>query len=91
MMTCARVRQFNSKPPPEVTIEPKIPDTSTPNATAKPQKTTTDNLPKNYHRTILTVKKAGKDQMSPQIFFVGIIFYSFCFPTLGWMTYLTVK
>ncbi|XP_044026184.1 MAX gene-associated protein isoform X2 [Siniperca chuatsi] len=58
MMTCARVREFNSKPPPDVTIEPKIPDTSTPNTKAKLQKTTTDNMPKKYHRTILTVKKA---------------------------------
>ncbi|XP_041814517.1 uncharacterized protein magl isoform X2 [Chelmon rostratus] len=60
MMTCARVRAFNSQPPPEVTIEPKIPDTSTPNTTAKLQQTTTDSLPKIYHRTLLPVKKAGQ-------------------------------
>ncbi|XP_035534606.1 MAX gene-associated protein-like isoform X2 [Morone saxatilis] len=58
MMTCARVREFNSKPPPVVTIEPKIVSTSTPNTTAKPEKTTTDDLPKKYYRTIMTVKKA---------------------------------
>ncbi|XP_067429478.1 MAX gene-associated protein isoform X2 [Thunnus thynnus] len=56
-LTCARVREFNSKPPPELTIEPKIPDP--PITATKPQKTT-DNLPKKYHRTILTVEKAGK-------------------------------
>ena len=57
-LTCARVREFNSKPPPELTIEPKI--TDPPITTTKPQKTT-DNLPKKYHRTILTVEKAGKE------------------------------
>ncbi len=65
-MTCARVREFNSKPPPEVTIEPKSPDTSAPNTTANPQKTTTDDLPKKYHRTMLTVKKAGKEPKKMQ-------------------------
>ncbi|XP_035851241.1 MAX gene-associated protein isoform X2 [Sander lucioperca] len=58
MMTCARVREFNSKPPPEVSIELH---TSTPNTTAKPQKTTTDNLLKKYHSSLLTtVKKTEK-------------------------------
>ncbi|XP_040920857.1 MAX gene-associated protein isoform X2 [Toxotes jaculatrix] len=51
MMTCARVREFNSKPPPEVTIEPKI---------LELQKTTTDNLPRHYHGTIKTLNKAEK-------------------------------
>lgn len=59
-MTCARVREFNSKPP-EVTIEPKILNTSTPNTSAKPEKTTTEDLPKMYYRTLLTRKKAGKE------------------------------
>ncbi|XP_070844164.1 uncharacterized protein [Chaetodon trifascialis] len=58
MMTCARVRAFNSEPPPEVTIDCKIPDTSTPNTTAKLHQRTTDS-PKMYHRTILTLKKAA--------------------------------
>ncbi|XP_076612472.1 uncharacterized protein LOC143336289 [Chaetodon auriga] len=58
MMTCARVRAFNSEPPPEVTMEPKIPDTSTPNTTAKPRQRTTDS-PKMYHRTIMTLKKTA--------------------------------
>ncbi|KAM7368132.1 hypothetical protein PAMP_014379 [Pampus punctatissimus] len=53
-MTCARVREFNSKPPPELTIEPKILDT--PNTTQK----TNDDLPKKYSRTILTVGKTGQ-------------------------------
>lgn len=61
MMTCARVREFNSKPPPEVTIESKIPDSSTPNATEKQQKTTNDNLPKMYYRTVMNCKKTGKE------------------------------
>ncbi|XP_034756130.1 MAX gene-associated protein [Etheostoma cragini] len=61
MMTCARVREFNSKPPPEISIEPKILHTSTPNTTAKPLKTTTDNLLTNYHRPLLTaVRKTAK-------------------------------
>ncbi|XP_028997269.1 MAX gene-associated protein-like isoform X2 [Betta splendens] len=50
MMTCARVRQFNSKPPPVVNI-PNIPDAPT-----EPT-TTTDNPPKQYYRTVTTVKK----------------------------------
>lgn len=57
MMTCARVREFNSKPPPEVTIEPKILDT----LAAKPQETTTDNPPKKYYKTVLIVKQSGKE------------------------------
>ncbi|XP_074471809.1 uncharacterized protein mgab isoform X2 [Sebastes fasciatus] len=57
LMTCARVRAFNSKPPPELTLEPKIIDAPTPN-TAKPQKTTTDNLPKKYFRTVMAGKTA---------------------------------
>lgn len=52
MMTCARVREFNSKPPPQVTIEPKI---FAPNAPTKPQKTTDK-----YYSTLPTVNKAGK-------------------------------
>lgn len=66
-MTCARVREFNSKPPPELTIEPKIPETSTPNTKAKLQETTTDNLPKKYNRTLLTVKKAGMERKQIQL------------------------
>lgn len=60
-MTCARVREFNSKPPPIVTIEPKIPDTSTANTITKLQKMTTDNQPKQYYRTVTTVRKPGKE------------------------------
>lgn len=53
MMTCARVREFNSKPPPVLTLEP---DTSTPKPkpSATPQETTTDGQPKKYYRTLLT-------------------------------------
>ncbi|XP_039980782.1 MAX gene-associated protein isoform X2 [Xiphias gladius] len=60
MMTCARVREFNSKPPPEVTIEPKIPDTCTANTITKLQKTATGNRPRHYYRPIKTLKKAEK-------------------------------
>nr|XP_020459361.1 MAX gene-associated protein-like isoform X1 [Monopterus albus]XP_020459362.1 MAX gene-associated protein-like isoform X1 [Monopterus albus]XP_020459363.1 MAX gene-associated protein-like isoform X1 [Monopterus albus]XP_020459365.1 MAX gene-associated protein-like isoform X1 [Monopterus albus]XP_020459366.1 MAX gene-associated protein-like isoform X1 [Monopterus albus]XP_020459367.1 MAX gene-associated protein-like isoform X1 [Monopterus albus] len=60
MMTCARVREFNSKLPPAVTMEPKISNIST----AKPQKTTTDNLPKQYYRTVTAKKSAEKNQES---------------------------
>lgn len=59
-MTCARVREFNSKPP-EVIAEPKILDNSTPKSSAKPEKKTTDDLPKMYYRSLLTLKKAGKE------------------------------
>ncbi|XP_029281313.1 MAX gene-associated protein isoform X3 [Cottoperca gobio] len=60
MMTCARVREFNSKPPPIVTIEPMILDTSTPNTTAKPQATTPDDQLEKCLRTLLTVDKAAE-------------------------------
>ena len=53
-LTCARVREFNSKPPPEL----KIPDP--PNTTTKTKKTT-DKQPKTYYRSIMTVEKAGKE------------------------------
>lgn len=59
-MTCARVREFNSKPP-VITMEPKMPDTSTANTITKQQKTTTDNLPKQYYRTLTTVRNPGKE------------------------------
>ncbi|XP_068565092.1 uncharacterized protein magl [Cebidichthys violaceus] len=58
MMTCARVREFNSKPPPELSIEPKILDISALN-TAKPQKTTADDPSKKPHSALL-VTKAGR-------------------------------
>ncbi|KAK2890338.1 MAX gene-associated protein isoform X2 [Channa argus] len=61
MMTCARVREFNSKPPPVLTIEPKMADPSTATTATKLQKTTTDNFPKQYYRTVSTVKKMGKN------------------------------
>lgn len=59
-MTCARVREFNSKPPPVVTMEPKMPDTSIANSITKLQKTTTDDLPKQYYRTVTSVRNPGK-------------------------------
>ncbi|KAM3603399.1 uncharacterized protein V6R79_021646 [Siganus canaliculatus] len=59
LMTCARVREFNSKPPPQVP-RPGIPDTTPSNAAAKPQKTTTDDEPKMYYRTVMAVKKSGE-------------------------------
>ncbi|KAI3363786.1 hypothetical protein L3Q82_001394 [Scortum barcoo] len=60
MMTCARVREFNSKPPPEVTIETKSPATFIPNTTANPQRMPTDDMPKKYRSAMLTVKKSEK-------------------------------
>ncbi|KAK9531787.1 hypothetical protein VZT92_011192 [Zoarces viviparus] len=59
LMTCARVREFNSKPPPELSIEPKILDVSALITTSKQQKTTTDDLPKKPHGALL-VTKAGR-------------------------------
>ncbi|XP_028253501.1 MAX gene-associated protein [Parambassis ranga] len=60
MMTCARVREFNSKPPPEVTIEPKIlPTPSTINTTTNLQKTT-QKLPIKVHNPTTTANKAEK-------------------------------
>lgn len=61
MMTCARVRQFNRKSPPEVTPEPRDPVTSTPIVPKEPKTTTTKNPPKNYHGTILAIKHSGKE------------------------------
>ncbi|XP_022050114.2 MAX gene-associated protein [Acanthochromis polyacanthus] len=66
MMTCARVRAFNSKPPPEVTMELEIPAAVTTtittaagsapsNTAAKPQ-TSADNPQKS---SVTSVKKAG--------------------------------
>ncbi|TNN40165.1 MAX gene-associated protein [Liparis tanakae] len=47
LMTCARVREFNSQPPPELAMEPNILDVvSALNTRAKPQKTTPDVAPK---------------------------------------------
>ncbi|XP_029352314.1 MAX gene-associated protein [Echeneis naucrates] len=57
MMTCARVREFNSIPPPEVTIEPKILHTSTPNTNTKLQKITTEDLRRQDY--ITETKKAA--------------------------------
>ncbi|XP_058469445.1 MAX gene-associated protein isoform X2 [Solea solea] len=58
-LTCARVREFNSKPPPPVTIEPKILDTVAVNAVTK-QNTTTDNVPKQAHRTMTAPKNPAE-------------------------------
>lgn len=61
MMTCARVREFNSKPPPEVTLEPKVLHSSTPNASVKAEETAAESLPKMYYRTLQNHKAAGKE------------------------------
>lgn len=77
MMTCARVREFNSKPPPQVSILPEILNTQT-LITSETQ----DDGPKTYFRTVLNPNKAGKEpkqslsQSSDQV----NILYSFCFP-----------
>lgn len=54
-MTCARVREFNSKPPPQVSILPEILNTQT------QEKKTTDDGPKTYFRTVLNHNNAGKE------------------------------
>ncbi|XP_069371108.1 MAX gene-associated protein isoform X2 [Paralichthys olivaceus] len=72
MMTCARVRGVNSKPPPKVTIEPKIPDASLAYTVMK-QKTTTDNLQGNHPSSFKKTEKpsqetiAGKKEAKNQI------------------------
>ncbi|KAM8726589.1 MAX gene-associated protein isoform 2-T3 [Acanthopagrus schlegelii] len=58
MMTCARVREFNSKPPPVLTLEPDI-STPKPKSSATPQETTTNGQPKKYYRTLLNAEKAS--------------------------------
>ncbi|XP_034084533.1 MAX gene-associated protein isoform X1 [Gymnodraco acuticeps] len=57
MMTCARVRAFNSKPPPVLSLEPMLIDTSTANPAAKPQENTTDDQPTNCLKNLPSVEK----------------------------------
>lgn len=57
MMTCARVREFNAKPPPQVSILPEI--FNTPTSTVK-EKKTVDDSPKTYFRTLNNHIKEGK-------------------------------
>lgn len=59
-MTCARVREFNSKLRPEV-VEQKILDVSAANATTKLPKRTADNPPRHCPRSKKTLKTAGKE------------------------------
>ncbi|XP_030578026.1 MAX gene-associated protein isoform X2 [Archocentrus centrarchus] len=59
MMTCARVREFNSKPPPQVTLEPKLFAVTAPATTAKRQKST-DSLSNKYYSTVPALNKGGK-------------------------------
>lgn len=56
MMTCARVREFNSKTPPEVSRERTLLDIITPSTVTKPQKMAEKS--KQCHKTTL---KAGTD------------------------------
>lgn len=58
MMTCARVREFNAKPPPQVSILPEI--FNTPTSTVK-EKKTVDDSPKTYFRTLNSHTKEGKE------------------------------
>ncbi|XP_069572282.1 uncharacterized protein magl [Brachyistius frenatus] len=62
MMTCARVREFNNKPPPEAPIHPMILAATTPNTTTGRQKTT-NKLPKQLNLPI--VKKTEKKPQEP--------------------------
>lgn len=57
MMTCARVREFNAKPPPQVPILPEIFYTPTPNAK---EKKPADDKPKIYFRTLNNHNKEGR-------------------------------
>ncbi|XP_035472963.2 MAX gene-associated protein isoform X1 [Scophthalmus maximus] len=59
MMTCARVREFNSKLRPEV-VEQKILDVSAANATTKLPKRTADNPPRHCPRSKKTLKTAAE-------------------------------
>lgn len=58
MMTCARVREFNAKPPPQVSILPGIFNTPTP--AVKEKKALTDR-PKAYFRTLNNLIKEGEE------------------------------
>lgn len=60
-MTCARVREFNSKPP-EVVLEPKIFGVTALATPAKRQKTT-DSLPNKYNSTVPTLNKTGNTKI----------------------------
>ncbi|KAF7656799.1 hypothetical protein LDENG_00035930 [Lucifuga dentata] len=64
MMTCARVRQFNSKPPPEVMDPEDL--VMTPSVITATMQKNTQNRPKKYHRTLLTVKHEGKSSLGKQ-------------------------
>ncbi|KAL6095587.1 uncharacterized protein ACO6RY_09483 [Pungitius sinensis] len=48
MMTCARVREFNSAPPPKLNIDPKVLDSFAKSPKAKQQKTTAGDQPKSH-------------------------------------------
>lgn len=50
-MTCARVRPFESKPPPQGTSKPNVPETPRPKSTEKPGEESPDSKPKTYFRT----------------------------------------
>ncbi|KAM6992388.1 uncharacterized protein mgab [Tautogolabrus adspersus] len=57
MMTCARVRGYSSKPPPEVT-EPRIPDPETPSPAEEPEDTSSDNLQRHDLSSVMNVHKS---------------------------------
>jgi len=56
-MTCARVREFNSKPPPEITLDTNPPAATFALISAAPQNAAT-----NQRSTVLTAQKAGKNK-----------------------------
>lgn len=55
-LTCARVREFNSKPPPVETFE----DFTAPMNLTKPEEKLTDKLLTKPHTNIYLLKKTGK-------------------------------
>ncbi|XP_074541561.1 uncharacterized protein mgab isoform X2 [Halichoeres trimaculatus] len=71
MMTCARVREFNSKSPAEVTKH-LIPNTSAPRSTEKPQEMSANVLLKKCLMSFLNAKKSGNKSQGPASDAVGV-------------------
>ncbi|XP_029902719.1 MAX gene-associated protein isoform X2 [Myripristis murdjan] len=64
-MTCARVREFNSKPSPEVTLQSQKLASLIPSTMIRPQKTI-NNMLKKTRSPAVTVKNAGKAAVNLQ-------------------------
>lgn len=79
MMTCARVREFNAKPPPQVSILPEI--FNTPTSTVK-EKKTVDDSPKTYFRTLNNHMKEGEEPQKVGLKLVKTILFFVFFSLL---------